>query len=204
MAKACIKTGIMGGTFNPIHNGHLILADTAYRTLGLDKVLFVPSGNSYMKENVLETEKRVDMVRLAIAKYPQFELSLVEADRQGNSYTSETLERLTKANPDTRYFFIMGADSLFQIEKWFQPEKIFSLAKLVCTVRDNYDMDRIRQKGQQLSKLGADILYLDMPKIEISSTDIRAKVKRQLSISEDVPAEVADYIQREQLYYEED
>lgn len=200
MAKACMKTGIMGGTFNPIHNGHLTLADTAYRELELDKVLFIPSGNSYMKENVLEIRKRVDMVRLAIAKYPQFELSLVEAKRQGNSYTSETLECLTKENPNTSYFFIMGADSLFQIEKWHQPEKIFSLATIVCTVRDDYDMDKIRQKGQRLSRLGADIRYLDMPKIEISSTDIRAKVKKQLSISEEVPAEVADYIQRERLY----
>ena len=200
MAKVCMKTGIMGGTFNPIHNGHLTLADTAYRELELDKVLFIPSGNSYMKENVLEIRKRVDMVRLAIEKYPQFELSLVEAKRQGNSYTSETLECLTKENPNTSYFFIMGADSLFQIEKWHQPEKIFSLATIVCTVRDDYDMDRIRQKGQQLSRLGADIRYLDMPKIEISSTDIRAKVKKQLSISEEVPTEVADYIQRERLY----
>lgn len=204
MEKACVKTGIMGGTFNPIHNGHLILADTAYKTLGLDKVLFIPSGNSYMKKNVLETKKRVDMVRLAIAKYPQFELSLVEADRKGKSYTSETLAYLTKENPNACYFFIMGADSFFQIEKWHQPEKIFSLAKIVCTVRDDYGIDKIRQKGQQLSKLGAEVLYLDMPKIEISSTDIRAKVKKQLSISAEVPAEVADYIQRERLYYEED
>jgi len=194
----------MGGTFNPIHNGHLILADTAFRALALDKVLFIPSGNSYMKKNVLETKKRVDMVRLAIEKYPQFALSLVEANRQGDSYTSETLERLTNENPNTCYFFIMGADLLFQIERWFQPEKIFSLAKIVCTVRDNYDMDKIREKGQQLSRLGADIIYLDMPKIELSSTDIRAKVKKQLSILEDVPAEVAAYIQRERLYYEED
>ena len=204
MENACIKIGIMGGTFNPIHNGHLILADTAFRTLALDKVLFIPSGNSYMKENVLETKKRVEMVRLAIEKYPQFALSLIEADRQGNSYTSETLERLTKENSNACYFLIMGADSLYQIETWFQPKKIFSLAKIVCTVRDNYDMDKIRKKGQQLRKLGADIIYLDMPKIELSSTDIRAKVKKQLSILEDVPAEVAAYIQREQLYYEED
>ncbi|MBD5451272.1 MAG: nicotinate (nicotinamide) nucleotide adenylyltransferase [Lachnospiraceae bacterium] len=202
MENACTKIGIMGGTFNPIHNGHLILADTAFRTLALDKVLFIPSGNSYMKENVLETKKRVEMVRIAIEKYPQFALSLIEADRQGNSYTSETLECLTKENPNACYFLIMGADSLFQIETWFQPEKIFLLAKIVCTVRDNYDMDKIRKKGQQLRKLGADIIYLDMPKIELSSTDIRAKVKKQLSILEDVPAEVAAYIQREQLYCE--
>lgn len=201
--EGCMKTGIMGGTFDPIHNGHLILAKTAYEVLGLDKVLFMPSGTSYMKNNVLVTKKRIDMVRLAIADYPEFELSLVEANRQGNSYTCETLAYLTKNNPDTCYFFIMGADSLFQIEKWKKPEQIFTLAKIVCAVRDDYNLDKIKQKGKQLQGLGANIIYLDMPKVEISSTDIRAKVKAQRSIVNDVPMEVANYIQRERLYYEE-
>ena len=201
--EGCIKTGILGGTFNPVHNGHLILAKTAYELLGLDKVLFMPSGTSYMKKNVLAAKKRIDMVRLAIAGYPQFELSLVEADRKGNSYTSETLAYLTKKNPAACYFFIMGADALFQIEKWKNPEQIFSLAKIVCAVREDYHLDELKQKGQQLQSLGADIIYLDMPKVEISSTDIRTKVKEQRSIADDVPVEVADYIQRERLYYEE-
>ena len=202
--EGCIKTGILGGTFNPVHNGHLILAKTAHELLGLDKVLFMPSGTSYMKKNVLAAKKRIDMVRLARAGYPQFELSLVEADRKGNSYTSETLAYLTKKNPATCYFFIMGADALFQIEKWKNPKQIFSLAKIVCAVREDYHLDELKQKGQQLQSLGADIIYLDMPKVEISSTDIRAKVKEQRSIADDVPMEVADYIQRERLYYEED
>ncbi len=202
--EGCIKTGILGGTFNPVHNGHLILAKTAHELLGLDKVLFMPSGTSYMKKNVLAAKKRIDMVRLAIAGYPQFELSLVESDRKGNSYTSETLAYLTKKNPATCYFFIMGADALFQIEKWKNPKQIFSLAKIVCAVREDYHLDELKQKGQQLQSLGADIIYLDMPKVEISSTDIRAKVKEQRSIADDVPMEVADYIQRERLYYEED
>lgn len=202
--EGCIRTGILGGTFNPVHNGHLILAKTAHELLGLDKVLFMPSGTSYMKKNVLAAKKRIDMVRLAIAGYPQFELSLVEADRKGNSYTSETLAYLTKKNPATCYFFIMGADALFQIEKWKNPKQIFSLAKIVCAVREDYHLDELKQKGQQLQSLGADIIYLDMPKVEISSTDIRAKVKEQRSIADDVPMEVADYIQRERLYYEED
>lgn len=202
--EGCIKTGILGGTFNPVHNGHLILAKTAHELLGLDKVLFMPSGTSYMKKNVLAAKKRIDMVRLAIAGYPQFELSLVEADRKGNSYTSETLAYITKKNPAACYFFIMGADALFQIEKWKNPKQIFSLAKIVCAVREDYHLDELKQKGQQLQSLGADIIYLDMPKVEISSTDIRAKVKEQRSIADDVPMEVADYIQRERLYYEED
>ncbi|MDE6912152.1 MAG: nicotinate-nucleotide adenylyltransferase, partial [Lachnospiraceae bacterium] len=182
--EGCIKTGILGGTFNPVHNGHLILAKTAHELLGLDKVLFMPSGTSYMKKNVLAAKKRIDMVRLAIAGYPQFELSLVEADRKGNSYTSETLAYITKKNPAACYFFIMGADALFQIEKWKNPKQIFSLAKIVCAVREDYHLDELKQKGQQLQSLGADIIYLDMPKVEISSTDIRTKVKEQRSIAD--------------------
>jgi len=202
--EGSMRTGIMGGTFNPIHNGHLILANVAYETLGLDKVLFMPSGTSYMKKNVLAAKKRIEMVRLAISCYPQFELSLVEAVRQGNSYTSETLAYLTEKNPNTCYFLIMGADSLFQIEKWKNPKQIFSLAKIACAVRDDYSLNGLKKKGQQLQSLGADIIYLDMPKINISSTDIRTKVKEQRSIADDVPMEVADYIQRERLYYEKD
>ena len=196
--------GIMGGTFNPIHNGHLILAQKAYEQLGLDKVLFMPSGNSYMKRNVLDSKERAHMVAIAISKHPAFELSLIEVQRSGNTYTFETLEILTASNPDTHYYFIMGADSLFQIESWNNPERIFALATLVCTVRDDYDMDAIKEKGKTLSNLGADIVFLDIPKIAISSTDIRKRVQHNMPISEYVPLEVAEYIKEEHLYYEKD
>ena len=196
--------GIMGGTFNPIHNGHLILAQKAYEQLGLDKILFMPSGNSYMKENVLDAQKRAQMVALAIKNYPTFELSLIEVQRSGNTYTSETLEFLTANYPDTHYYFIIGADSLFQIESWKYPERIFALATLVCAVRDDYDMEAISEKGKALSELGANIVFLDIPKIEISSTAIRERVRHNMSITDYVPSEVAEYIKEEHLYYEKD
>lgn len=198
------RIGIMGGTFNPIHNGHLLLARRAQEQVSLDKVLFMPSGNSYMKNNVLETRKRVEMVALAIQQYPEFELSLIEAQKSGNTYTVETLEYLTSSNPEVRYYFIIGADILFQIEQWRNPEQIFRMAVLVCAVRDDYDMDAIRQKGNILAASGADIIYLNMPRLDISSTDIRANVKSSRSISGMVPPEVAHYIEQEHLYYEED
>lgn len=198
------RIGIMGGTFNPIHNGHLLLAQRAQEQVLLDKVLFMPSGNSYMKENVLETQKRVDMVALAIRKYPDFELSMIEAQKSGNTYTFETLKFLTRSNPQEQYFFIIGADILFQIEQWRNPEQIFQRAVLVCAVRDDYDIDAIHKKGNVLAASGADIIYLNMPRLDISSTDIRAKVKSSLPISKLVPSEVAHYIEQEHLYYEED
>ena len=198
------KIGIMGGTFNPIHNGHLQLAMAAQDQVSLDQILFMPSGNSYMKRNVLETQKRVDMVALAIARYPNFELSLIEAQKSGNTYTCETLKYLTASNPDVQYYFIIGADILFQIEQWRNPEQIYQLAVLVCAVRDDYDFDAIQKKGNLLKASGADIVYLNMPKSDISSTDIRAKVKSGFSIHGLVPPEVVHYIEQEHLYYEED
>lgn len=198
------KVGIMGGTFNPIHIGHLTLARCAQEQIGLTKILFMPSGNSYMKSNVLKAQKRVDMVSLAVQDNPNFELSLIEVLKSGNTYTYETLETLTNTNPDTHYHFIIGADSLFQIEKWRYPERIFALATLVCAVRDDYDIKAIKEKGSSLAKSGADIIYLDMPKLEISSSDIRERVRSNKPISEFVPLKVADYIKEERLYYEED
>ena len=197
------KIGIMGGTFDPIHIGHLKLAQDAQDQIGLDKVLFMPSGNSYMKRNVSDTQKRVKMVTLAIQDYPGFELSLIEVQKSGNTYTCETLETLTTMNPDSHYYFIMGADSLFQIEKWRHPERIFELATLACAVRDDHDFDAIKEKGSNLAQFGADIIYLSTPKMEISSTDIRTKVKNDKPIFEYVPLKVADYIKEEHLYYEE-
>ncbi len=202
--KSGKRIGIMGGTFDPIHNGHLKLAQRAQEQAALDKVLFMPSGNSYMKSNVLETQKRVEMVALAIEQYPNFELSLIEARKPGNTYTCETLQSLTASHPDMQYYLIMGADILFQIEQWRNPEQIFQMAVLVCAVRDDHDLNAIRKKGSLLAASGADIIYLNMPKLEISSTDIRAKVKSSLSISELVPPAVAHYIEQEHLYYEED
>ena len=197
------KIGIMGGTFNPIHNGHIALADAAYNTFSLDKVLFMPSGNSYMKQHVLDNSKRVSMVSKAIESISYFELSTIEVERFGNTYTSETLQQLTQQNPDVQYYFIMGADSLFHIEKWKDPEIIFQLSTLICMVRDDYNMADIKKKGAELAQRGADILYLNMPKIDISSTDIRNRVKLHQSISDLVPEKVAKYILQEHLYEED-
>ncbi len=197
------KIGIMGGTFNPIHNGHVALADAAYKTFSLDKVLFMPSGNSYMKQHVLDNSKRVSMVSKAIESISYFELSTIEVERFGNTYTSKTLQQLTQQNPDVQYYFIMGADSLFHIEKWKDPEIIFQLSTLICMVRDDYNMADIKKKGAELAQRGADILYLNMPKIDISSTDIRNRVKLHQSISELVPEKVEKYILQEHLYEKE-
>ena len=197
------KVGIMGGTFNPIHNGHIQLAKCAYETLKLDKVLFMPSGNSYLKKNVLDAKHRVAMTQAAIADCPNFELSLVEVEREGNTYTYDTLQRMTAKHPDTDYYFILGADSLLYIDKWKEPEIIFALCTLVCAVRDDSDMNVLRNKGEELAKLGAKIVYLNMDKVDISSTAIREGVRLGSDISDMVPCKVLDYIKQEHLYEED-
>ena len=197
------KVGIMGGTFNPVHNGHIALAQCAYETLSLDKVLFMPSGKSYMKNDVLDAEHRIAMIERAIAPYPYFELSNIEVNRAGNTYTYETLELLKQQHPQIRYYFIMGADSLFHIETWKNPEVIFSLSTLVCSVRDEYHMEELENKRDELIRKGADVILLQMPKIDISSSDIRNRVARGLTINEFVPDSVSRYILQEHLYEED-
>ena len=126
------KIGILGGTFNPIHHGHLILGQTALEDFGLDKVLIVPTKNPAYKKisKNVEIEDRVNMVRMAIENHPGFEFSDIELDREGYTYTVDTLRKLTRLHPDAEYYFIMGADSLYQIESWKDPGQILSMATI--------------------------------------------------------------------------
>ncbi|MBQ6128798.1 MAG: nicotinate (nicotinamide) nucleotide adenylyltransferase, partial [Lachnospiraceae bacterium] len=121
------KVGVFGGTFDPIHMGHLILAQNALEILGLDKVLIMPSGCSYLKdtEKVSKKEHRIEMTRLAIEDNDGFELSVMEAEREGNSYTYETFEILCSQNPDIDYYYIIGADVFMSMRTWQKPEEIF-------------------------------------------------------------------------------
>ncbi|MCD8018329.1 MAG: nicotinate-nucleotide adenylyltransferase [Clostridiales bacterium] len=127
------KVGIMGGTFNPIHFGHLLLAETAYHQFHLDEILFMPTKNTYYKrmKNLVSEEDRVEMIRLAIRENDHFTFSAEELDREGTTYTVDTLNDLTRKNPDCEYYFILGADSLYHIESWKEPEAIFSMAVIL-------------------------------------------------------------------------
>ena len=145
------KIGIMGGTFDPIHMGHLILGEQSYEQFQLDKVLFMPSGNPPHKRDRAgraSDNQRVDMVRLAIEDNPHFELSLAEMHETGYTYTYRTLEELKEYNPDTDYYFIIGADSLFAFDEWMEPERICRACTLVVAVRDHasYAFAKIEKK----------------------------------------------------------
>lgn len=205
------QIGIMGGTFNPIHNGHLLIAEKAREQFALEKVLFMPSGIPYMKDQqeVLPVSVRCEMTALAIADHPFFELSTLEAAdaRQGkNTYTFETLQKLHHADPDAEYFFILGADSLYAIEHWKQPARIFEHCTLLVAVRaDGTDLagsqNRLLQQMQYLrDKYSASVEILKFEGIDVSSTQIREKVRCGESISGLVPEAVETYLRKQHFY----
>ncbi len=199
------KIGIMGGTFNPIHFGHLLLAETAYHQFDLNEVLFMPTKNPYYKKTVhLVTEQnRVDMVQLAIRENPHFTFSDEELNREGNTYTAETLRRLTEENPACSYYFIMGEDSLYHIESWKDPEAIFQMAVILVAGRGEGLSGTLNSQIEYLeNKYDVTIYPLRCPILEISSHDIRRRVRTGESIRYLLPREVEQYILEQKLYAE--
>ncbi|MGN0132922.1 MAG: nicotinate-nucleotide adenylyltransferase [Lachnospiraceae bacterium] len=198
------KIGIMGGTFDPIHNGHMQLAEQAFKQQKLDKILFIPNHIPWMKKDRKITDEvhRLEMVRLAIEAFPSYELSTVEIETGGNSYTFRTLETLRKQYPKDEFYFILGADSLFSIESWVHPEKIMEYAVILVAVRDDCDMQKLTEQSNKLiSGYHARIFTLHMPPIDISSTRIREQFYTDQMVEQMLPAKVAAYIREHHLYY---
>jgi nicotinate-nucleotide adenylyltransferase len=183
--------------------GHLIMAEQALHEFGLDKILFIPTGISHFKDQnvVLDKEIRVRMTAGAIKENPNFELSTIEADRPGNSYTYETLNELKTANPETELYLIIGADNLFQIEYWKEPAKIMADAVIIVAVRSGQNVGDLEDKADRLKEMyKADVRLLKMPYIDISSTDIRQRIKEGKSIRYFVADDTRKYIEDNNLY----
>ena len=202
-----LHIGIMGGTFDPIHLGHIQLAEQALNEVHLDRILFMPNHTPWMKRGrgVLDIEHRLNMVRLGIEDHPSFELSLVEIEAAGDSYTYQTLEALKKDYPkETQLYFIVGADSLFNMEDWVHPELILQNAVILAAVRDGHDKDALnKQKERLLDLFGGEIRLLSMEQVDISSTRIREEFYRSASVREMLPKKVAEYITKNHLYQNE-
>ncbi len=199
------KIGIMGGTFNPIHNGHIALAQAAYEFCNLDEVWFMPSGVSYLKEQkkIASRQHRFEMTKLAVQGIPYFNYSDMEICREGYTYTVDTLRSLREMHPDDDFYFIMGADSLFGLPKWREPEAIASMCTLVAVVRDDVDMQQLRsQKLWVEQNMDACVILAPFRKVDISSSDIREKLKNGESVADMIPEEVLRYIERHKLYKE--
>ena len=199
-----MKIGIMGGTFDPIHNGHLMLGEYAYQEFQLDEVWFMPNGNPPHKSNDTiesQTKNRVEMVRRAIAGKEYFSLQLYETKNKEVNYSYKTMEHFKKAYPEYTFYFIIGADSLFSIEKWVHPEILLRDCIVLAAYRDDKGTDEMLSQIQYLNdKYGADIRLLNTPNVDISSSDIRERIKDGLSIRKMVPEAVFNYIEQNQLF----
>lgn len=201
------EIGILGGTFDPIHNGHLKLAQNAKIQGELDEVWFVPAPNPPHKNGrkISDIVHRLNMIYLAIENHPEFICSEIELERQEASYTFKTLEMLTERYPRYRFSFIMGADSFYELERWKNPERIMKLCRLLVAARDyNLVGNSLQEEAlKKKEKYGADILFISDATIDISSGRLREMLENGRKIVKYVPAKVLQYIHTHHLYGEE-
>ena len=188
-----IRLGVMGGTFDPVHFGHLVAANEAASAFGLDKVIFVPTGEAWQKQTITDSGHRFNMTKLAIAGNSHFDISRVDVDRPGPAYTVDTLRDIKAQHPEAELFFITGADSIAQIGSWKDSEQIWPLAHLVGVTRPGHSLEVPKSPHGAVS-------LLEIPALAISSTDIRARVESGKPIDYLLPASVIDYIQKNNLY----
>lgn len=200
------KIGIMGGTFNPIHMGHLALAEYVMDELELEEVWFIPTGCSYMKKGIqiVSPMERYYMTRLAVKNNKRMRCLDIEIQREGYTYSYETVEQLVAKYPDTSFYFVFGADCLFEIENWKNPERIFANCTVVVSVRNGIPLNAMEEKKKELvQRFRANIVLLPFLNLEISSTELRKRIREDKSIRYLVPDEVISYI-REKGFYRED
>lgn len=200
------KIGIMGGSFNPVHMGHLMLAECAREEMQLSEVWFIPTGYSYMKQNGTTergpvSEERLEMTRLAISGNPHFRCLDIEVKREGNTYTYVTVQELKKQYPENDFYFIFGADCLYGIENWKEPGRIFASCEIIAAVRSDFAEDKMQDKIKELrDKYGARIHFLSFRELALSSTDVRKRVRLGKSIRYMVPDNVISYIEEKGFY----
>ncbi len=200
------RIGIMGGTFDPIHNGHIAVGRQAYQEYSLEEVWFMPSGHPPHKKDhaVTDAEDRCEMTKLAIRDYPYFRFSDFEVKRQGNTYTAQTLTLLNEQYPDSRFFFIIGADSLFEIENWYMPERIMAQAVLLVAGRA-YSRASRSLDDQILylrERYHSEIYRLHLEEMDVASVRLRRMAAEGQNLRPYVPTAVWEYIKTHHLYEE--
>jgi nicotinate-nucleotide adenylyltransferase len=198
MAAVGRRLGVMGGTFDPIHYGHLVTAEEALVQFTLDEVVFVPTGQPWMKEgrDVSPAEDRYLMTVIATASNPRFRVSRIEVDREGPTYTVDTLRALSSENPDAELYFITGADAMFEIFEWKDPGEVLSIAHFIAATRPGYDLRRFETAATR----HPDVSVMNIPALAISSTDVRERVHDGRPIRYLVPEGVKSYVEKAELY----
>jgi len=194
----------MGGTFDPIHYGHLVTAEEALVQFSLDKVVFMPTGMPVAKvhERVTQAEDRYLMTVIATASNPDFEVSRMEVDRPGETYTVDTLETLkARHGSDAELFFITGADAVWEILHWKDPERVARVCRLIAATRPGYDLGRFGESEIGLL-VGESVEFMEVPALAISSTDIRRRIAESRPVRYLLPEAVAAYARKNRLYRE--
>ncbi|GFN34500.1 nicotinate-nucleotide adenylyltransferase [Tepidimicrobium xylanilyticum] len=199
------RIGIMGGTFDPIHNGHLILAEYSRTEIGLDKILFIPTGKPPHKvgNQISKAVHRYNMTLLALDSNPNFFTSTIEMEREGFSYTIDTIRYLSSKFKDKEFYFILGSDSLLEIHKWKDYEELLKSCNFIVAKRKGLEDEELMDRVNDIIKCyKANIHILEFPIIDISSTEIRNRVIKNKSIKYLVPEPVELYIYKYGLYKE--
>lgn len=200
-----MRIGILGGTFDPVHYGHLVAGEEALRALDLERVLFVPAARPPHKGGVSPARHRLAMLRLAIADNPGFELSTVDLDRPGFSYTVDTITLLQRQlGNDAELHFILGEDALADLPTWHDPERLLAMCQLVAVNRPGYHSFSLRLLERQLPGVERRVRSVRIPELHIWSTELRARVASGLSIRYLVPDPVLAYIRQHRLYLQPD
>lgn len=196
--------GVLGGIFDPIHYAHLAIASEALNRFNLDKVIFVPAGQPPHKKTykTVTPEQRYLMTVIATASNPCFTVSRIEIDKPGPSYTVETMQELKATmRKEAIFYFIAGADALMELSEWREPEKIADYCSFIVATRPGYSLAELKKATTEFEAAGfPEIHVIDAPQIDISSSEIRERVKMGQPINYLVPAAVASYIQKESLY----
>ena len=199
-----MKIGIMGGTFDPIHNGHLMLGRYARDLFALDEIWFMPNGTPPHKSSDMiesQTTHRLEMVKRAISNEKDFVLQLYEVDNKEVNYSYLTMEHFKEIYPEHEFYFIIGADSLFSIDRWKCPDRLLKTCIILAAYRDGKNKKEMEEKIAYLNqKFEADIRLLNTPNVDISSSEIREKLKAHEKITNMMPISVYEYILENQLY----
>jgi nicotinate-nucleotide adenylyltransferase len=198
-----MNIGVLGGTFDPVHNGHLIVAEEVKTRLNLAEIIFVPAGQPWLKaaKPISPAEHRLQMLRLAIADKPYFKLSTIEIERTGPSYTVDTITELRdKFGSEDELFFILGWDSLAELPQWREPSRLIKMCYLVAVPRPGYPRPKLKTLEVIIRGLSQRVMLMKKPEIDISASAIRERVARGLSIRHLVPEPVNRYIKEHRLY----
>ncbi len=197
-----MKIGLMGGSFDPIHNGHLVLAEQVRTRFQMDKIIFIPSGNPPHKQIVASKDHRYNMTQLAIEDNEFFEISRIELDMENNTYAVDTVKRLQEMYGNgTEVFFITGADMIIDLPSWKDFDELVTICKFIGSTRPGVDYTELSDRIDALVRdFKADITITQVPALAISSTDIRRRIKYNLSIRYLLPRTTEDYIYKHNLY----